>query len=144
MKNTGDGRRVARMEKEVQQTVASYLISSFRSEYPGLVTVTSVRMPGDLRTAKVYVSILFPHDSEARRDEGKLAKAVLAELQRHSPDIQSYIGSQLKTRYCPKLTFFHDESTEHVLKVERILHDLEVERKSRGQAETPESSEETE
>lgn len=134
MKNTGDGRRVARMEKEVQQTVAQYLVSGFSSSLPGFVTVTSVRMPADLRTARVYVSILFPHDSEERRQESELAKMVLKELQGQAYEIQSYIATHLKTRYCPKLTFFQDESTEHVLKVERILHDLEMEKRVKAAA----------
>jgi ribosome-binding factor A len=131
MKNTGDGRRVARMEKEVQQAVASYLISGFQPSISGLITVTSVRMPADLRAARVYVSILLPHQSEERRDEQKHVATLLEELQACAPDFQAYLASHLKTRYCPKLTFFQDDSTEHVLKVERILHDLELEKRAR-------------
>lgn len=131
MKKTEDNRRITRMEKEVQQTVANYLISGFQSEIHGFTTVTSVRMPGDLRTAKVYVSILVPHDSEARLSEEILQKKLLADLQRAAPEFQNFLAQQLKTRFCPKLSFYLDDTTEHVLKVERILHDLEVERKSR-------------
>jgi ribosome-binding factor A len=132
MKNTGDGRRIARMEKEVQQTVASYLISGFQCPLPALITVTSVRMPADLRVAKVYVSILFT-DGELAKEEAKNSKIILSSLQHAAVDFQSYLGSHLKTRYCPKLSFFQDESTVHVLKVERILHDLELEKKSRSE-----------
>lgn len=133
VKSAGDGRRVARMEKEVQQAVASFLISGFRSEFGALITVTSVRMPADLRMARVYVSILLPDLLEAAEvNNSKLAKSnrakkmemIIDELQDAAPDFQHYLAAQMKARYCPKLEFFQDESTEHVIKVERILRDL--------------------
>ena len=58
MKNMGDGRRVARVEREIQVTIAQFLIRGFKLPLPGLVTVASVKMPADLRAAKVYISVL--------------------------------------------------------------------------------------
>ena len=126
MKNAGDGRRVARVEREVQQTIAQFLISGFKSPLPGLVTVARVQMPGDLRTAKVYISVLG--------DPQHLDETVEL-LQERAFEVQSYLGKQLKMRYCPKLQFFADSNTEQILKVERILQDLEVERKVKNPAE---------
>ncbi len=123
MKKTGDGRRVARVEQEIQKTVAQFLISGFRFPLPGLVTVSRVIMPADLRNAKVYVSVL---GSEADR------KKALETLQERAYDVQNYIGKELRMRYCPKLTFFHDETTEHVLKIDRILHELEENKKNQN------------
>lgn len=125
MKNMGDGRRVARVEREIQATIAQFLIRGFKTPLPGLVTVASVKMPADLRTAKVYVSVL---GSDKQQEEA------LELLQERAFEIQNFIGKELKMRYCPKLTFFADHTTEQVLKVEKILHDLEVERKQRGES----------
>jgi ribosome-binding factor A len=119
MKNTGDGRRVQRMERELQETIASYLVSGFKSPLPGLVTVARVQMPADLRTAKVYISILGTEEDR---------QSVFASLKERSFEIQSFLGRELRSRYCPKLSFFLDDTTENVLKVERILYDLERER----------------
>ncbi|WII71963.1 30S ribosome-binding factor RbfA [Bdellovibrio sp. 22V] len=127
MKNMGDGRRVARVEREIQSTIAQFLIRGFKTPLPGLVTVASVRMPADLRSAKVYVSVL---GDEKQQEEA------LDLLQERAFEIQNYIGKELKMRYCPKLTFFADHTTEQVLKVEKILQELEEERKSTGKAET--------
>lgn len=123
MKNMGDGRRVARVEREIQATIAQFLIRGFKSPLPGLVTVASVRMPADLRAAKVYISVL---GSEEQQEEA------LELLQERAFEIQNYIGKELKMRYCPKLSFYIDHTTEQVLKVERILHDLDMERKAQG------------
>ena len=54
-------RRVARVEKEVQMVVSKYIIRYLKEELPGLVTVGRVIIPGDLRSAKVFVSLLDPN-----------------------------------------------------------------------------------
>ncbi|MEK2645068.1 30S ribosome-binding factor RbfA [Bdellovibrio sp. BCCA] len=126
MKNMGDGRRVARVEREIQATIAQFLIRGFKTPLPGLVTVSQVKMPADLRAAKVYISVL---GSDAQQEEA------LELLQERAFEIQNFIGKELKMRYCPKLTFYPDHTTEQVLKVERILHELEEERKATGKTE---------
>lgn len=115
MKKTGDGRRVARVETEVQKTIAQYLISGFRHSMKGLVTVSKVLMPADFRTAKVYISVL---GSEEQREQ------TLETLQANASEVQRFIGNQLKMRYCPKLTFFPDHTTEQILKIEKILGEI--------------------
>jgi ribosome-binding factor A len=121
MKNTGDGRRVARVEREIQQTVAQYLLHGIKDRLPGLVTVAHVKMPADLRTAKVFISVL---GTDQEKD------MVLEILQRNARDIQSYISDNLRMRYCPKLSFYPDTTTESVLKVEKILAELKEKQKT--------------
>jgi len=122
MKNAGDGRRVARVEREVQQTIAQFLISGFKLPLPGIVTVARVQMPADLRTAKVYISVL---------GDPKYLDEAVDLLQERAFEVQNYLGKELKMRYCPKLSFYADSNTEQILKVERILQTLEDERKSK-------------
>lgn len=112
-----DGRRVPRVEREVQQCIAQYLLRGYRGRLPGLVTVSRVLMPADLRTARVYVSVLS--DNPEHQDE------VLELLQDATADIQYHLGRELKMRYCPKIKFFADETTEKVLKIESILKEIE-------------------
>ncbi|WP_374001629.1 30S ribosome-binding factor RbfA [Bdellovibrio bacteriovorus] len=131
MKNMGDGRRVARVEREIQATIAQFLIRGFKVPLPGLVTVASVKMPADLRAAKVYISVL---GDEKQQDEA------LDLLQERAFEIQNYIGKELKMRYCPRLTFYLDHATEQVLKVEKILHELELERKAKNPGESSDES----
>ncbi|KYG60364.1 30S ribosome-binding factor RbfA [Bdellovibrio bacteriovorus] len=133
MKNMGDGRRVARVEREIQATIAQFLLRGFKSPLPGLVTVASVKMPADLRAAKVYISVL---GSDAQKTEA------LELLQERAFEIQNFIGKELKMRYCPKLTFYADHATDQVLKVEKILHELELERKAKGETSDDESDDE--
>lgn len=116
MKNMGDGRRKARVEKEVQLVISQYLIKNLQSELPGIVTVTRVQMPADFRTAKVFVSCFSP---EKVKDEH-----VLNILGHWTRDIQNEINHSLQMRYCPKISFHIDETTENILKIEKILSDI--------------------
>lgn len=118
MKKQGDGRRVARVEREIQGVIAEYIIRGLRHPQPGLITVSKVIMPGDLRSAKVFVSVL---NAEADK--------VIEALQKEASEIQRFLGSQLKMRFCPKLIFYKDDTTEHLLRIERIIEDLHPEKK---------------
>lgn len=118
MKNTGDGRRKIRVEKEVQEIVSRYVIEHFRFELPGLITVTRVQMPADFRAAQVFVTYFAP--TQATEKVVDLADV----LQSRAKEIQDEIAHVLKMRYCPKLTFFNDETTEKILKIERTLAEI--------------------
>lgn len=130
MSREQDGRRVARVEKEVHQAVASYILQSLQRELPGIVTVSRVKMPGDLKTAKVYVSLLASVDSPAVDD--KVMDETLDVLQDAAPEIQHFLNKELQLRFCPKLSFFADETTQTALRVESLLHDIS--KKNRGDA----------
>ena len=128
-----DGRRVSRVEKEIQSVVSSYIIQNLQSELPGLVTIGRVIVPADLRAAKVYVSMLNVLDEQMagpaidKMNELKKIKKTIQILQSWAPDIQAAIDQKLKMKYLPKITFFEDESTEKILKIEKILSDMKSE-----------------
>ncbi len=118
MKDTGDGRRKVRVEKEVQEIVSRFIISQLRQDLQGVVTVTRVQMPADFRAAQIFVTYFQPENvSEKVTDVAEV-------LNSWAKDIQDEIAHVLKMRYCPKLTFYNDETTEKILKIEKILNDL--------------------
>lgn len=126
MKNTGDGRRKVRVEKEVQELISNFIIRQLRNDLPGMVTVTRVQMPADFRTANVYLSYFETTDvDDISPSFDQKAKVDVAEvLQSWASDIQEEIGRTLKMRYCPKLSFYNDETTEKILKIEKILAEI--------------------
>lgn len=125
----GDGRRVNRVEKEVQASIANYLIRSFRFE-GGIVTVAKVILTADLRSARVYVSLLSgigPESEEAaptKKSKLNPMDVLLNELKYEAGEIQNHIAHELKLRYVPKLQFFKDETTDKVLAIEKALHTI--------------------
>lgn len=113
----GDGRRKARVEKEVQEVISAFIIRQLRHDLPGVVTVTRVQMPADFRTANVHISYFAGTDDQSEIDAAEV-------LQSWAVDIQNEIGHTMKMRYCPKLTFFNDETTEKILKIEKIIEEI--------------------
>lgn len=118
MKNTGDGRRKVRVEKEVQEVVSRFIIEQLRNDLPGLVTVSRVQMPADFRAAQIFVTYFAP------TAPGEKVPDVAKVLNSWARDIQNELNNQLKMRYCPKLTFFNDETTEKIIKIEKILAEI--------------------
>jgi ribosome-binding factor A len=117
MKNTGDGRRKVRVEKEVQELVSNFIIRQLKNDLPGVVTVTRVQMPADFRQATLFLTYFSPNEENDKIDVAEV-------LQTWAVDIQDEIARVLKMRYCPKLTFRNDETVEKILKIERILAEI--------------------
>jgi ribosome-binding factor A len=79
------------------------------------VTVTFVEVAGDMRTAKVHVSIM---------SDEKQQELTLHGLRSAAGYLQQQIGDRIDTRYIPRLTFVLDEGVKHSLKISRILQDV--------------------
>lgn len=127
MAKSGDGRRVAMMEKEVQQVVARFIQREMKDDLPGLVSVSRVQVPTDLRAAKVFVTVLAlggVTEADRAETEAKLRKDAVKILQSWAGEIQAQIDSELNLRFVPKLTFVADDTIEKVLKVDGLLRDL--------------------
>ena len=79
------------------------------------VTVTSVEMAPDMRSAKVTVSIM-----------GSPAKQELAMrgLTNSAGFLQAKIAERIDTRYIPKLRFEMDQGVKHSLEIARVLGDV--------------------
>lgn len=117
-----DGRRVARVEKEVQSVISSFIIQKLQPELPGMVTIGRVQIPPDLRQARVYISLLNLNlDEKVNEDDLDLSLEI---LQAWAPEMQQAINQKIQMKYLPKLTFYADESTEKILKIENLLSNL--------------------
>lgn len=109
---------MARVEREVQETIAKFLSGRSSLSSGALLTVAKVMMPGDLRSAKVYVSVLLPSEDRRKPQE------VIDRIQDHAAEIQDYLSHDLQLRFCPKLKFFLDETTEKILHIEKIIDQM--------------------
>jgi ribosome-binding factor A len=89
----------------------------------GFVTITGVDTAPDLRSARVYYSVLG--------DEGQ-QKATREALERSAPHIRSEVGRQVRLKSLPELRFETDEAIERGLRMEQLLRDLREEQDERG------------
>ena len=79
------------------------------------VTVTGVEASGDLRFAKVMVSVM---GDETRQN------LTLRGLQSAAGFLQSKIADRIDLRYTPRLTFVLDQGVKHSIAVAQILREV--------------------
>lgn len=117
----GAGRRVQRAEREVRNLVAEFLLSQLRESLPGIVTVSRVVMPTDLRSAKVYISILAGSDQAVGTP-----KEQQEQLNFLTPEIQEYVARNLRMKFTPRLKILVDDSFAQQERITRILKESQI------------------
>ena len=119
--------RTTRVEGEMREVIATFLLLVLGRDLPGMVTVTRIIVSKDLRNAKVLFTVMDPTGASGL-DQAALNKATLEVLKGSAYEIQAEVNSKLKMRYTPILTFFHDDGFENAMKVENILNEISKKR----------------
>ena len=106
--------RMRRVDEAIRQVLADGLAGELADPRVGFVTVTAVKTSPDLRTARVFVSVL---GTEAQREDS------LAALRSAHGLLQGRIAAQLHLRRTPMLEFVYDDTTDRALRVEALLRE---------------------
>ncbi len=106
-----DFHRTDRIASEVQRELSQLLRSSIKDPRISDVSITAVRVTRDLGQAKVY--FLVP--------EGAESEPVQEALNRAANFLRNALGKSLQLRVVPKLTFFHDDSIAHGVKLTTLI-----------------------
>lgn len=106
------GARMRRINEVLREVVGAAISSDLSDPRIGFVTVTSVETSPDLRTAKVYVSVLG--DEEER-------EATLSGLRSSHGVLQTRIATETRMKRTPTLTFHYDDTIEQGVRISRIL-----------------------
>ena len=101
-----------RVNEAIREVLGDAIATELKDPRIGFVTVTEVDTSPDLRSARVYVSVL---GSEAER------KQSLDGLRSSHGYLQSKIASAMRMKRTPTLTFQYDESTERGDRISRLL-----------------------
>ncbi|MQA74983.1 MAG: 30S ribosome-binding factor RbfA [Solirubrobacterales bacterium] len=103
-----------RIDEVMREVIGSAIASELEDPRIGFVTVTGVDTSPDLRSARVYVSVL---GSEEERE------ATLAALRSSHGVLQAAIARGARMKYTPKLSFRYDDTPERAVRLERLLED---------------------
>ena len=114
-------RRIDRVNELLKHELGEIIRREFNLADTGLISVNTVETSADLRTAKVFISVLGKPDQQKR---------ALRLVREKRPLIQGEIGRNIVLKYTPTLTFLMDDTIEKGNRVLKILDELE-------QAETP-------
>jgi ribosome-binding factor A len=120
MADTG---RARKLSERIKQIVASMLEMQVKDPRLGMVTITDVRMTGDLHDATIFYTVLGG-------DEDRTASA--AALESAKGILRSEVGRQTGVRFTPTLTFVLDSLPDDAQHINELLavaaaHDARVE-----------------
>jgi ribosome-binding factor A len=103
-----------RVNEVIRQVLGDVIATDLKDPRIGFVTVTDVDTSPDLRTARVYVSVLGGESERERALEG---------LRSSHGFLQAKIAAELRMRRTPTLTFHYDESVDRGVRISRLLDD---------------------
>jgi ribosome-binding factor A len=109
-----DHPRARKVAERIQVIVAQMIDTRIKDPRLGFVTITDVRVTGDLQNASVFYTVLG--DEEARVGSA-------AALESAKGLIRSEVGKQTGIRLTPTLEFFLDSIPENAATFDAALHE---------------------
>ncbi len=116
------GRRPRQVADVVRAELARLLREELRDPAIGFATITDVVMAEDLRSAKVFVSVLGGLEAFHRS---------VAALNHAQGRLRTLVGRNCHLRYAPELLFLEDHTLERGARIDELLRSL----KSGGETE---------
>ncbi len=105
-------RRKERLEKLIREEIGKFIYKGITDPRIGFATVTDVDLSGDLRSARVFVSVYG--------EEGK-DSPTLSALKDASKTIRRELSRCIRVRHFPELRFVRDRSIERSVSVIETL-----------------------
>jgi len=112
-------RRTAKASRAIREVVSKAILFELNDPRVKDVTVLDVEVAPDMRSAKVYVSIMGTDKSQDLSLHG---------LNSARGFLQRRIADEIDTRYTPILTFVRDDSVKKSIRASQILQQIADER----------------
>ncbi len=110
----GQGDRAAKMADRIREIVAKRLERGLRDPRLGFVTITDVRMTGDLQHASIFFTV-YGSDEE-RADSAAALKAATGLF-------RTEVGKNITARLTPSLEFIPDGIPENAAAIDSLLRE---------------------
>jgi ribosome-binding factor A len=108
-------RRAQKAAEAIREVVSMAILAELKDPRVRDVTVTYVEVSGDLRYAKVHVSIMGDDTRQQLSLRG---------LQNAAGFLQAKIAEKIDIRYTPRLTFLLDQGVKRSIAIAQILQQV--------------------
>lgn len=108
--------RIEKLQELIKQEMGKMLLKELKDPRIGFVTVTDVEMTGDLREAKIYVSIMGGEEQVKNSLEG--LNSALGFIRRE-------IGQRIRLKFTPEISFALDTSLDYGDHIQKLLLQVE-------------------
>ena len=124
------GHRLERVAEAIREVVSSAILFELKDPRVQGVTVLRAEVTGDLRHAKVFVSLM---------GDAKQQKLTIHGLNHARGFIQSKVADRLQTRWTPVILFVVDESVKKSIEISRLIEQAMATSPKSSQPQPPES-----
>lgn len=97
------------------QHINEVLIRDFEPPIGCMITISHVEPAPDLKTAKVFISVL----------PEKMSGTGLQALRKQAGHIQGVINKKLSMRFVPRITWVYDETNLKLDRIDRALNNVD-------------------
>lgn len=111
-------KRSDRVADLLHREIAELVFRRLKDPRVANITISGVKVTGDLRHARIFFCIMGRDADEATQ------KSALTGLNNAKGFLRSELGRRLSLRYVPQLDFEYDTSFEYGDKMERLLKEL--------------------
>ncbi len=108
-------KRAIRVGELLKEEISHIILREMKDPRIGFVSVTDVEVSGDLRHAKVFISV---YGTETEKEE------TMQGLKKARGYIRKLVGDRIKIHHTPELLFRYDDSIEHGVHISEIINDL--------------------
>ena len=104
-----------RVNNQILDVLSGILIKNIDLSYLGFVTFSNVDVAPDLRSAKVYYSVLGRKKSD---------QEINIEMNKKRRAFKKYMSPELHLKHIPDLRFFIDESFTYGDKINKLMKEI--------------------
>jgi len=106
--------RKKRIEDRIKALVSNILLFELQDPRMGFITVTAVELSGDLKRARVMISVM---------GDEKAQKITLHTLAHAEGYVQKLLGEKLSIKYLPSISFELDDSIKKSIELSKMLRE---------------------
>ncbi|MFW6381268.1 MAG: 30S ribosome-binding factor RbfA [Bacillota bacterium] len=117
-------KRERKVEEFLKEEISDILLKEIKDPRIGFVSLTDVEISGDLKHAKVFVSVYGSDREKIKTMEG---------LDQATGYIRKLVGNRITTYHTPELIFKYDDSIEHGVQISELIKKVRQEDKKRIQ-----------
>ena len=107
--------RHQRVEEAIKKEVSLIIHDELKDPRIGFITISGVELTKDLRSAKIFYSVL------GKEDERKKTKIALDSALGY---IRSLVAQRINLRIATELMFKEDHSSEYSVRIEEVLNEI--------------------
>ena len=108
-------RRTLKAAEAIREVVAMAILADIKDPRVRNATITRVEVSGDMRYAKIFISVMGDETQE---------QLTLRGLQSAAGFLQAKCAKRIDTRYTPRLQFQIDEGVKNSVEITQLLKEI--------------------